>query len=169
MLSMGVMDGNPKKEPMHYGEVIGVWAYIGANNGLISGYEAFVNHAADDDLIKLLKEAIQTMKAEVKELESLLQENGITPPPSLPNRATANAEDIPVGARFMDPEISAAISINVGQGMVSICQVMGQCLREDIATMFAKYLREKIMFGAKLLRMNKDKGWIVPPPLLTSN
>ena len=72
MLSMGVMDGNPKKEPMHYGEVIGVWAFIGANNGLISGYEAFVNHAADDDLIKLLKEAIHTMKAEVKELESLL-------------------------------------------------------------------------------------------------
>ena len=97
------------------------------------------------------------------------QENGITPPPSLPNRATANAEDIPVGARFMDPEISAAMSINVGQGMVSISQVMGQCLREDIAMMFGKYLKDKILFGAKLLRMNKDKGWIIPPPLLTSN
>ncbi|QUW20780.1 DUF3231 family protein [Sporosarcina sp. Marseille-Q4063] len=166
---MGVMEGNPKKEPMHYGEVIGVWAYIGANNGLISGYEAFVNHAADEDLIKLLKEAVQTMKSEVKELEGLLQENGITPPPALPGRGTANAEDIPAGARFMDPEISAAMSINVGQGMVSISQVMGQCLREDIATMFAKYLKDKIMFGAKLLRMNKDKGWIIPPPHLTSN
>ena len=168
MLSMGVMDGNPKKEPMHYGEVIGVWAFIGANNGLISGYEAFVNHAADDDLKKLLDEAIKTMKSEVKELESLLQENGITPPPSLPGRGKANAEDIPAGARFMDPEISAAMSINVGQGMVSISQVMGQCLREDIAMMFGKYLKDKILFGAKLLRMNKEKGWIVPPPLLTS-
>ena len=78
VLFMGIMDGNPKKDPMNYGEVIGVWAYIGANNGLISGYEAFVNHAGDDDLIKLLKEAIQTMKSEVKELEGILQENGIT-------------------------------------------------------------------------------------------
>ena len=166
---MGVMDGNPKKEPMHYGEVIGVWAFAGANNGLISAYEAFTNHAADEDLKKLLDEAIRTMKAEVKELEGLLQENGITPPPSLPGRGKANAEDIPAGARFMDPEISAAMSINVGQGMVSISEVMGQCLREDIAAMFAKYLKEKIMFGAKLLRMNKDKGWVIPPPLLTSN
>lgn len=166
---MGIMDGNPKKEPMHYGEVIGAWAFIGANNGLISGYEAFVNHAEDNDLIKLLEEAIQTMKSEVKELEGLLQANGITPPPALPGRGTANADDIPVGARFMDPEISAAISINVGQGMVSISQVMSQCLREDIATMFAKYLKDKIIFGAKLLRMNKEKGWIIPPPLLTSN
>ncbi|MBO1911568.1 DUF3231 family protein, partial [Microvirga sp. 3-52] len=103
------------------------------------------------------------------ELEGVLQENGITPPPALPGRAKANAEDIPVGARFMDPEISGAISINVGQGMVSICQVMGQCLREDIAAMFAKYLKDKIMFGAKLLRMNKEKGWIIPPPLHTSS
>ena len=87
---------------------------------------------------------------------------------ALPSRATANAEDIPVGARFMDPEISAAVSINVGQGMVSISQVMGMPERR-YSTMFAKYLKDKIMFGAKLLRMNKDKGWIIPPPLHTSN
>ena len=63
---MGIMSGNPKDEPMHYGEVIGTWAFIGANNGLISGYEAFINHAGDDDLIKLLEEAIKIMKSENK-------------------------------------------------------------------------------------------------------
>jgi hypothetical protein len=162
---MGIMDGNPKKEPMHYGEVIGVWAFIGANNGLISGYEAFVNHAGDDELIKLLEEAVKIMKAENKALEQILKDNGIAPPPSLPGRPKAKAEEIPVGARFSDPEISAAVSINVGQGLVSCSQVMGQCLREDIATMFGKYIAERAMFGLKLLRLNKEKGWIVPPPL----
>ena len=65
---MGIMDGNPKKDPLHYGEVIGLWAFMGANNGLISGYEAFVNHAGDKDLMGILEESIQLMKSEVKEV-----------------------------------------------------------------------------------------------------
>ncbi|RDW20130.1 hypothetical protein CWR48_05320 [Oceanobacillus arenosus] len=166
---MGIMDGNPKDEPMHYGEVIGSWAYIGANNGLISTYGAFVNHAGDQDLIKLLEEAIHMMESENKEIEKVLKDNGVVPPPSLPGRPQANAEDIPAGARFMDPEISAIISANVGQGLVSCSAVMGQCLREDIAMMFGKYHAERALFGAKLLRLNKEKGWIIPPPLQVDN
>ncbi|WP_153731396.1 DUF3231 family protein [Sporosarcina obsidiansis] len=162
---MGILDGNPKDEPMHYGEITAIWAFMGANNGLVSGYEAFINHAEDADLIELLEEAIKTMKASNKELGKLLKANGITPPPALPERPKANSEEIPAGARFMDPEISAAVSINVGQGLVSCSMAMGQCLREDIAAMFAKYHMEKVAFGAKLLSLNKSKGWIIPPPL----
>lgn len=162
---MGILNGNSKEEPLHYGEVIGCWAFAGANKGLISGYEAFINHAGDKDLIGLLKEAVEMMKNENKEVEKVLKENGVTPPPSLPDRAVAKAEDIPVGARFMDPEISGAVSINVGQGLVSCSQVIGQCLREDIAMMFSKFHAERLLFGAKLLRLNKEKGWIIPPPL----
>ena len=162
---MGVMDGNPKNEPMHYGEIIGCWAYIGANNGLISGYEAFINHAGDDDLINFLEEAVKMMKAENKELEKTLKNNGIAPPPPLPGRPKAKADEIPAGARFSDFEISMAVSTNVGQGLVSCSAVMGQCLREDIAMMFGKYHVERALSGAKLLRLIKDKGWVVPPPL----
>lgn len=162
---MGILDGNPKKEPMHYGEVTAIWAFIGANNGLISGYEAFTNHAEDADLIHLLEDAVKTMRKETKELGEALKANGITPPPALPERPKANPEEIPAGARFNDVEIAAAVSINVGQGLVSCSMAMGQCLREDIAAMFAKYHHEKIAFGAKLLSLNKSKGWIIPPPL----
>ena len=102
MFELGIMDGNPKNEPMHYGEIIGSWSYIGANNGLISGYGAFVNHAGDQDLIKLLEEAIHMMESENKELEKVLKNNGIAPPPSLPGRPKANAEEIPAGAKFSD-------------------------------------------------------------------
>ncbi|AXI08106.1 hypothetical protein CUC15_03600 [Oceanobacillus zhaokaii] len=166
---MGIMDGNPKNEPMHYGEVIGTWSFVQANNGLISMYGAFVNHAGDQDLIGLLEEAINKMQSENQEIEKLLKDNGVVPPPSLPGRPQANLEEIPAGARFMDPEISAILSVNVGQGLVSCSAVMGQCLREDIAMMFGKYHTEKALFGAKLLRLNKEKGWIIPPPLQVEN
>lgn len=162
---MGILDGKSKDEPLHYGEVTAIWAFIGANNGLISGYEAFINHAEDADLIHLLEDAIKMMKNECKSFGEVLKANGITPPPTLPERPKANPEDIPAGARFMDPEISGAVSINVGQGLVSCSLAMGQCLREDVAAMFAKAHMEKIAFGAKLLSLNKEKGWIFPPPL----
>ena len=122
----------------------------------------FVNHAGDDELIKLLEEAIKMMKSETKALEQILKDNGIALPPSLPSRPKANAEDIPVGARFSDIEISGAVSINVGQGLVSCSQVMGQCLREDIAMMFGKYIAERAMFGLKLLRLKKKKVGLFP-------
>lgn len=165
---MGILSGNPENEPMHYGEVIGAWAFIGANNGLISGYEAFLNHAEDKDLIDFLKESIQMMQSETKEIGKLLKANGVTLPPSLPERPKANSNDIPAGARFMDPEISGAVSINVGQGLVSCSLVMGQCLRKDIAIMFGKFHLERAMLGGKLLELNKEKGWIIPPPLQMS-
>ncbi|MBB4824412.1 hypothetical protein HNO89_001634 [Sporosarcina luteola] len=162
---MGILSGNPKEEPMHYGEVIGCWAYVGANKGLISGYEAFINHAGDEELKELIRESVETMQEENRQVEKVLKENGVTPPPTLPERPVANTEEIPVGARYSDPEIAGAVSINVGQGLVSCSQVIGQCLREDIAMMFAKFHADKLLFGSKLLRLNKEKGWIIPPPM----
>jgi hypothetical protein len=162
---MDIKDENSKNEPMHYGEVIGSWAFIGANKGLISGYEAFINHAGDDDLIELLEEAVGLMRIEKEELEKLLLDNGIVPPPSLPERPKAKAEEIPFGARFTDPEISAKVSLDTGKGLVACSEMLGQCLREDIALLFEKYHTEKVSFGLKLLRLKKEKGWVIPPPL----
>jgi hypothetical protein len=48
--NLGILSGNPKDEPLHDGEVFGVWSFITANNGLLSVYQAFINHAGDKDL-----------------------------------------------------------------------------------------------------------------------
>lgn len=42
---------------------------------------------------------------------------------------------------------------------------MGQAIREDIGLMFGQFHASKALFGAKLLRLNKEKAWLVPPPL----
>ncbi|WP_430353587.1 hypothetical protein [Viridibacillus arvi] len=36
-----------------------------------------------------------------------------------------------------------------------------------MAKMFGKFHTEWALFGAKILKLNKEKGWIVPPPLHT--
>jgi len=166
---LGILSGNPKDEPLHEGEVFGLWSFITTNNGLLSVYQAFINHAGDKDLITLLEEAVATMKEDNQQVAELLKANGVALPPALPDRPVASAEDIPVGARFMDSEISAILSANGAQGLIACSAVMGQAVREDIATMFGQFHMKKAQFGAKLLRLNKEKAWLIPPPLHGTN
>lgn len=162
---MGILSGNPKDEPMHYGEVFNVWQASTIAKGIVSGYQAFYYHAGDEDLKKTLVALIDQAKLEIKELDPLLTENGIAPTPVMPERPPVRLEDIPVGARFTDLEIAAAISADTAAGLVACSQAMGQSIREDIGALFAKYHLNKAAIAGRILEMNKEKGWLVPPPL----
>ncbi len=162
---MGILSGNPKDEPMHYGEISGVWQFSLAAKGALSFYQAFLNHTGDKDLKKTLDALIDQAKLEIKECDTLLTDNGIAPAPALPERPPVKLEDIPVGARFTDPEIAAKIASDTSLGLVACSQVMGQSIREDIGALFAKYHATKTALGVKILQMTKEKGWLVPPPL----
>lgn len=162
---MGILSGNPQDEPMHYGEIFGTWTNLFTNNGLIAGYQIYLNHTGDQDLKKLIEEAIQGLKNENKQIEELLKTNGIGLPPAPPDRPIAKLEDIPVGAKYNDPEISASISKDVAAGLIACSQVIGQSIREDIAMMYGQFHLAKAQFGAKMLKLNKEKGWLIPPPL----
>lgn len=150
---------------MHYGEVFGTWSFLLATKGAIAGYQTLINHAGDDDLKKLLEEAIHGGQQEVKQIETLLKENGVGLPPAPPDRPKAHEEDIPPGARVMDSEISATLAEKIGAGLVACSTIMSQSVREDIAMMFGQFHVQKATLGGKNLRLSKEKGWLVPPPL----
>ncbi|GGA83197.1 DUF3231 family protein [Ornithinibacillus halotolerans] len=166
---MGILSGNPQDEPMHYGEVFGVWTAVVTEKACIAAYQTLLNHAGDEDLKKLIQEAIEQAKQQEESLEALLKANGVGLPPSPPERPQADLESIPPGARFMDNEIAAKMSADVAAGLVAASGMIGQSIREDIATLFGTMHTQKAAFGAKLLRLNKEKGWLVPPPLHLSN
>lgn len=79
---MGILSGNPKEEPLHYGEVFDIWTSELVGNSMIAGYQTLLNHAGDDDLKKLLVEAIETCQQQKKQVEELLKENGVGLPPA---------------------------------------------------------------------------------------
>ena len=128
-------------------------------------YQTLYNHTGDRELAKIVEESINGMEEENKQLKETLKLNGIGLPPAPPERPNARLEDIPVGARYNDPEISAIISGNVAAGLVACSKAMGTCTREDIAMMYGQFHIAKAQLGARLLRLNKAKGWLVPPPL----
>lgn len=162
---MGILSGNPKDEPMHYGEVFSTWSYVMAANGVINQCEILINHVGDDDLKKLLQEKIEKGQSAVEQVSALLKENGIALPPSMTAPPTADLNDIPVGARFQDAAVAAAMSSEVALGLVTCSKIMGLSIREDIAMMFGQIHLEMATLGAKFLKLNKEKGWLVPPPL----
>jgi len=55
--------------------------------------------------------------------------------------------------------------MNIAAGLVACSQLIGQSIREDIAAMFAQIHMQKVALGGKYLRLNKEKGWLIPPPL----
>ncbi len=162
---MGILSGNQQKEPMHYGEVYSLWSYLSAAKGTDIAYQTMYNHAGDKDLKNLIEELVQGIKKETEEIEEILKMNEVVLPPSGPERSTANLEQIPVGAKFNDPEISAAISVKIAEGLVACSAAIGQSTREDIAMLFGKFHMDKAQAGAKALKLNKEKGWLVLPPL----
>ncbi len=169
-MMMGILSGNPKEEPLHYGEVFSVWSHLLAAKGMVSAYQTLLNHTGDEDLRKLLEDILENgLKMEIEEIEIVLKENGVGLPPAPPERPNACLENIPPGARFTDPEIAAKVSADIAAGLVTCSTIIGQSIREDIATMYGQFHMKKAQFGAKALRLNKEKGWLVPPPLHINN
>ncbi|KGA98908.1 hypothetical protein AJ85_03400 [Alkalihalobacillus alcalophilus ATCC 27647 = CGMCC 1.3604] len=162
---MGILSGNPQDEPMHYGEVFSAWNYLMVANKDIADSQVLLSHVGDDDLKKLLHESIEAGKGEVKQVAELLKANGIAQPPAAPEPPSAELNDIPVGARFPDADVAATASMALATGLVTCSKIMAQSIREDIGMMFGQFHIAKAALSAKYLKLTKEKGWLIPPPL----
>ena len=89
MVAQHTRSGNPTDEPMHYGEVYGVWTAVFSGKAMVAAYQTLLNHTGDEDLKQLIKEANEQGKQHLTELEALLKANRIVLPPTPPESTTA--------------------------------------------------------------------------------
>jgi hypothetical protein len=164
-LCMGILDGNQKNEPLHYGEVHGIWTYLISINSCLVLYELLKTHAGDDDLKQFIKDKLELVKEEKEELESLLKENNVQLPPTPAEKADANSESIPIGARFTDVEVAGEVTKEIAAGLMACTCMMSMSLNEDVHTLFGEYHTKIAAYGLRLIRLIKEKGWVVTPPL----
>jgi hypothetical protein len=163
---MGILSGKPQDEPLHSGEVFNLWSHLHGTKGNLVTLQIFSNHAGDHDLKVLIEDLMENcIKQEEQQVEVILKENGIRLPPAPPGRPNVAIEDIPAGARFNDPEIAELITKNLTIAKMYDSYIMGIAIREDIASMFNEFHTQKAEYADKLLKLNKEKGWLVPPPL----
>ncbi|MDD9270540.1 DUF3231 family protein [Paenibacillus sp. GCM10023248] len=162
---MGILSGNQKDEPLHYGEIYDLWQFSMTAKGCVSANKAYRYHAVDNDLKKILGDIINQAELEISECDTILIDNGIVPSPALPDRPETKLEDIPAGVKLSDQEIAAMIGADTSLSLIACSQIMGKATREDIGALFAKYHATKAAIGLKILKTSKEKGWLIPPPL----
>src|SRR5690625_7116818 len=105
---------------MHYGEVFDVWYSLSLAKGQLTAYQVYYNHAGDEDLKGFVADMVENIiNPGIEENETLLKQNSVGLPVAPPERSDANREDIPVGAKIMDPEIAATISKDIAQGLIA--------------------------------------------------
>ncbi|PLT27635.1 DUF3231 family protein [Peribacillus deserti] len=164
---MGILNGNPKEEPLHSGEVFYLWTHLFETKAFLVTLQVLINHTGDHDLKLFLGDLKDNcIKQGAEQVETIIKESGIRMPPAPPDRPNVEQQDIPAGARFYDPEIAAMVLKEVNAGMLLASTIMGISIRKDITELFSTTHTQLADYAAKLLDVNKDKGWIVPPPLM---
>ena len=157
-----------KDEFLHYGEVFNIWTHLSKAKGCLVKYQLLINHCEDTELSKFINNMIDNVVTpEIKKMEKILKENGIDIPPTPQEKPKADFDKIPVGARFMEPEIATCISNDIAMNLVACSQIIGLSIREDIGSIFAAHHVELVKYGHDLLNIMKKKGWLIKPPLHT--
>ncbi|MEC5425955.1 DUF3231 family protein [Virgibacillus sp. C22-A2] len=163
---MGMLDTKPQEEPLHSGEVFNLWTYLYSTKGFLVTLQTLINHTGDNDLKVFLEDLYENaFTQEDQQVEALLKETGIRLPPAPPDRPNVELQDIPAGARFNDPEIAVLVQKELMIGKMTCSYITGIAIREDIRTMFGEFHTQKDEYELKVLKITKNKGWIVSPPI----
>ncbi|MDZ5470472.1 DUF3231 family protein [Bacillus sp. 31A1R] len=163
---MGIFSGKPQDQPLHSGEVFNLWTHLHATKAYLVTLQVLINHTGDHDLKVLLEDLLENcIKQEEQQSEAILKTNGIRLPPAPPARPDVQVEDIPAGARFNDPEIALLVQKELLAGKIACSYISSIATREDIAQMYGEFHVQKAEYEEKLLKISKEKGWLVLPPL----
>ena len=160
------MFNNYKDNFLHYGEVFNICTYLSKAKDCLVKYQTLINHCEDTELSSFIKSMLEDVVIpEIKKMESILKANGVDIPPTPQEKPMADYNTIPVGARFLDPQIATCVLDDIAMNLVACSQIIGISIREDIGKMFAAHHTELVKNGHNLLNIMKNKGWLVNPPL----
>ena len=160
------MGNSEEQQPFHSGEVYHLWSYLHETKENLVTIQVLRNHTEDEDLKLLLDDVMEnSYQDEEQQVETILKESGIRLPPAPPDRPNVELQDIPAGARFNDSEIARLIQKELTAGMQLCSYMMGISSQEDIASLFEEFHSLKAEHEWKLVKIIKEKGWYVSPPI----
>ncbi|WP_010650521.1 DUF3231 family protein [Oceanobacillus massiliensis] len=163
---MGALNNKPADEPLHSGEVYNLWSYLYSTKGTLVVMQVLINHTGDHDLKVLLEDVLEnSFTQEEQQVEALLKDSGIRLPPAPPDRPNVEVQDIPAGARFNDSEIAVLVQKELMAGRMLCSYITGIAIKEDVRSMFSEFNTQKEEYELKLLKVTKEKGWLVSPPI----
>lgn len=152
--------------PMHVGEVQTLWAYAvaideGRNMCLLMN-----NHTSDPELReRMIHYVAEVEEPQRKRLYAIMKDEGLPLPPVTSDKAKADPNEVPIGAKMTDGEIANVFMAKLIAALQLLQMGMIQALRNDVASMLYGFQNELLRESFILKEMMAKRGWLKTPPL----
>ena len=157
------IDDDPKP-PLHIGEAMGCWTYLGFL-GEVQNYERMaLNTTIDPELKGLFEKGLDLAESHINQLSEFMLHEGVPLPQLPPIKTHSDSKDIPLGVKLTDPELANGMIVNLISAAVMCATVANQSLRADVGPLFLKFQLEKMAYGTSFKAMMKKRGWLWVPP-----
>ncbi|RIX51523.1 DUF3231 family protein [Paenibacillus nanensis] len=158
-----LVDREPEP-PINVGEVMDLWKYFIFIQEAIVLEQVSKNTTLDEELSKLLKQALDICHSHSERIKKVLKEQGIPIPASPGDKPDLRAESIPLGVRLNDAEIAKILAAKLLQSTKECSRSMMEAIRFDLGLMWANFFYEHAKLGAVLKSKMRNRGWIEYPP-----
>ncbi|HWI63312.1 MAG TPA: DUF3231 family protein [Symbiobacteriaceae bacterium] len=155
----------PSPSHPHAGEAFFIWRQYTATVEGRNLCLTFHNHTADRELKAFITGFIKDAEEpQIEELMRVMRREGIEFPSVPQTKPLLDHLEIPVGAHFQDEEI-AALLVGKLQGLMIFCYfAMTQTLRDDLGTMFYRFIGDLMKQAFTLKQLMDKRGWLMHPP-----
>ena len=151
------------KEPLNYLEAASLYGVVAQGRYNVAMLEILYNHAQDEELKGLIKEALSTQtKALIYQSEEMLQESGSQIPSLTFRRRTLHKRPLAIDpdAKLSDAEVAIAIGTMAKAAQTAMLAALHQSYQLDIAMMYRELLDKGLYWDYKLLQLMLKRGWL---------
>ncbi|MBP1949659.1 DUF3231 family protein [Virgibacillus litoralis] len=155
---------NEPKSPLHIIEAGDCWKYLTMMEEFIRYEESSLNTTADDEVKEMLQDVIKLCESQVEKLSKFMKEEGIPLPDVTSSKPNSEPNEIPLGVKLTDNEITNGIAFKLVTCMQSCAKGQADALRSDIGMIWLNFYSDWVMFGTTLKTLMRKRGWIKVPP-----
>jgi hypothetical protein len=151
------------KEPLNYLEAAGLYGIIAQGRYNVAALEVLYNHAQDQELKSLIKEAIERQsKVIIEHSEEILQDSGGNIPTiSFTQRTLHKAPlNIPIDAHLTDSEVAIAVGTMGKAAQMTLLAALHQSYQLEVALMYRRMLDAGLDWDYRLLQLMLQRGWL---------
>jgi len=155
-----------KSPTISLGEAYCLWDNLLARYDFMMTVQVFHNYAYDPKFKKLLKvDIMDSMEDQIKLLEKHMNTYGI----ALPERSPKSVRVENISGSVKDEFIFRQVFTYV-QDFLNVCAVSIKVMvvDDELRSLFAKLLLEKIKLFEKLCKFGLEKGWLETPPQMNN-
>ncbi|MFB4169395.1 DUF3231 family protein [Virgibacillus sp. JSM 102003] len=152
------------KSPLHIVEAGDCWTYLTMMEEYIRYEESGLNTTTDDEVKEMLKDVIQLCETQVKKLSKFMKDEGIPLPDVTSSKPKSEPNEIPLGVKLTDDEITNGIAFKLVTCMQACAKGQADAVRGDIGMIWLGFYSEWATFGSTLKTLMRKRGWLKVPP-----